>query len=97
MQAETCASTDAVTPRQGGRLAWIVSLYLDGFRSMTLGRTLWKIIIIKLVIMFGVLKLFFFPDLLAVNYATDEERAEHVLNELIGSGLPANDSNEVEQ
>lgn len=37
-------------------------LYYDGFRSMTLGRTLWAIILIKLFIIFIVLKLFFFPD-----------------------------------
>lgn len=37
-------------------------LYYDGFRSMTLGRTLWVIILIKLFIIFIVLKLFFFPN-----------------------------------
>lgn len=35
--------------------------YIDGFRRMTLGRTLWCIILIKLFIMFAVLKAFFFP------------------------------------
>ena len=39
----------------------IVRFYLDGFRSMTLGRTLWGIILLKLFIMFAVLKAFFFP------------------------------------
>ena len=43
----------------------IFNFYLDGFRSMTLGRTLWAIILIKLFIMFVVLRLLFFPDLLA--------------------------------
>jgi hypothetical protein len=37
----------------------IYRFYIDGFRSMTLGKTLWKIVIIKLIIMFAVLKLFF--------------------------------------
>ena len=37
---------------------WI--FYRDGFREMTLGRTLWTIILIKLFIMFFILKLFFF-------------------------------------
>ena len=40
---------------------WI--FYRDGFREMTLGRTLWAIILIKLFIMFFILKLFFFPFL----------------------------------
>ena len=37
-------------------------LYVDGFRSMTLGKTLWAIILIKLFIMFVILKVFFFPS-----------------------------------
>lgn len=37
-------------------------LYCDGFRSMTLGKTLWLIIAIKLFIMFAILKVFFFPN-----------------------------------
>ncbi|MDY4410129.1 MAG: DUF4492 domain-containing protein [Prevotella sp.] len=37
-------------------------LYYDGFRQMTLGKTLWTVILIKLAIIFLVLKLFFFPD-----------------------------------
>ncbi len=56
--------------------------YRDGFRSMTLGRTLWKVILVKLFVMFGILKLFFFQDFLAINFETDEQRAAHVLNEL---------------
>ena len=60
----------------------IYRFYLDGFRNMTLGKTLWKVIIIKLIIMFGVLKLFFFPDFLGTNFNTDEQRASHVLHEL---------------
>ena len=31
-------------------------LYYDGFRSMRLGKTLWAIILIKLFIMFAILK-----------------------------------------
>ena len=43
----------------------IFRFYVDGFRSMTLGRTLWAIILLKLFIMFAILRLFFFPDQLA--------------------------------
>lgn len=63
--------------------AKIVGFYIDGFRSMTVGRKLWALIIIKLIIIFGVLKLFFFPDLLKTNYSTDEERADAVRTTLI--------------
>lgn len=34
--------------------------YVEGFRHMTWGRQLWLLIIIKLFIMFAVLRLFFF-------------------------------------
>ena len=37
-------------------------LYYDGFRNMRLGRTLWTIIIVKLFIMFAILKVLFFPN-----------------------------------
>ena len=65
--------------------ARIFKFYLDGFRSMTVGKTLWKIIIIKLVIMFAVLKLFFFPNYLNTNFSTDQQRADHVINQLTRS------------
>lgn len=62
----------------------IVTLYTDGFRSMTVGRSLWLMIIIKVVILFAVLKVFFFPDLLGSGYDTDEQRAEAVRSSLAG-------------
>ena len=58
----------------------VYDLYYDGFRSMRLGRTLWAIILIKLVIIFVVLKLFFFPDFLKQNAKGDE--AGYVATEL---------------
>ncbi len=64
-------------------LSTIYALYADGFRSMVLGRTLWKIILIKIVVLFGVIKLFLFPDFLATTYTTDHQRAQHVLSTLI--------------
>lgn len=54
--------------------------YLEGFRSMTLGRTLWLIILIKLFIMFFVLKLFFFPDFLD---SQTSDKDEYVAREFI--------------
>lgn len=60
----------------------IWDLYYDGFRSMTIGKTLWALIIIKLFIMFVILKWLFFPNILKERYETDEERAEAVRTEL---------------
>ena len=59
--------------------AW--DLYYDGFRHMTLGKTLWAIILIKLFIIFVVLKIFFFPNFLKT-HAPEGEEAEYVATEL---------------
>lgn len=53
-----CGYNDVVMVRR------VIRFYADGFRSMTLGRTLWCIILIKLFIMFAVLRVFFFPSYL---------------------------------
>ncbi len=60
----------------------IVLFYVNGFRQMTIGRTLWKIIFIKLFIMFAILKVFFFPNFLHTKFNTDQERAEYVADQL---------------
>ena len=61
----------------------IYDLYADGFRNMKIGRTLWTIIIIKLIIIFAVLKVFFFPDFLA-EHAPNGDKAEFVAGEILG-------------
>lgn len=52
--------------------------YADGFRSMTVGRYLWAMILFKLVVFFLIFRLIFFPNILKENYDSDEERAEAV-------------------
>ena len=64
--------------------------YMEGFRSMTLGKTLWAIILIKLFIMFFILRLFFFPNILQQKYDTGEERANQVIENLITPNNPKN-------
>ncbi|WP_455591526.1 DUF4492 domain-containing protein [Bacteroides sp.] len=59
--------------------------YIEGFRSMTLGRTLWLLILVKLFIMFFILRLFFFPNYLA-DQPTDKDKGEYVAGELIQRG-----------
>ena len=61
----------------------VFRFYYDGFRSMTVGRQLWVVILIKLAVIFLVLKLFFFPDILKRDYDNDEDRAAAVRNSLI--------------
>ena len=63
----------------------ILQFYIEGFREMTLGRTLWVIILIKLFVLFFVLKLFFFPNYLNKNFNTDKERSSHVIENFINT------------
>jgi len=57
--------------------------YAEGFKNMSgWGKQVWIVILLKLFIMFFVLKLFFFPNFLKTNFATDEQRSEHVLDNL---------------
>ncbi|MBD5321911.1 MAG: DUF4492 domain-containing protein [Bacteroides sp.] len=71
----------------------ILDFYIEGFRSMTVGRKLWAIIIIKLILFFLVFKLFLFPDILERDYDTDEERADAVRNALIERTTSPTDNN----
>lgn len=57
--------------------------YRDGFKNMTVGKTLWMLVLIKLFIMFGILKVFFFPNYLKTNFDNDKDRSQHVRQELI--------------
>ncbi len=64
-------------------MALIYGMYRDGFRDMTLGRTLWIVIAVKLVIIFLVVRLLFFPDRLAEDYDSDGQRSQAVRNALV--------------
>ncbi|MBE6261198.1 MAG: DUF4492 domain-containing protein [Prevotella sp.] len=65
-----------------GFLYKVYDLYYDGFRSMKLGRTLWAIILIKLFIIFIVLKLLFFPNFLK-EHAQEGQESDFVATEMI--------------
>ncbi|MEI6274470.1 MAG: DUF4492 domain-containing protein [Prolixibacteraceae bacterium] len=60
----------------------IFLFYYQGFMKMKLGKKLWTIILIKLIIIFFVLRIFFFPDFLKSNFQTDGQRSNHVLEQL---------------
>ncbi len=60
--------------------------YLSGFRDMSnWGRQVWIIIMVKLFIMFVILRIFFFPDFLKSNFDNDQDRSEHVMEVLTKS------------
>ena len=61
-------------------IATMFRFYYDGFRSFTWGRTLWLLFVIKLFVMFFILKLFFFPSFLG-------EKSEKQKQEFVGTEL----------
>lgn len=63
-------------------LKTIFNLYFEGFRNMTVGKTLWAIILLKLFIMFAVFRLFFFHDFLGSRFNTDKEKGDYVIEQL---------------
>jgi cbb3-type cytochrome oxidase maturation protein len=67
----------------GTALARVWAFYRDGFRSMTVGRTLWILIAIKLFIMFAILKVFFFPGFLRQYDDAEGGRENYVRRQLI--------------
>ena len=65
----------------------VFDLYYDGVRHMRLGKTLWVIILIKLFVIFVVLKLFLFPNFLK-QHAQKGEESEYVATEMIDRASP---------
>jgi len=62
----------------------IFRFYYEGFKTMPRwGKQMWLIIIVKGVLLFVLVKFIFFPNHLKTNFDTDEQRSEHVINELI--------------
>ncbi|NVN95436.1 MAG: DUF4492 domain-containing protein [Bacteroidetes bacterium] len=49
---------------------------------MVVGRKLWIIIFIKLILIFFVLKIFFFPDIMKSKFKTDKERSNYIIKQL---------------
>ena len=65
-------------------LRGIIQFYTDGFRNMRLGKVLWLVVLIKLFIIFFVLKLFFFPNHIEENAEKGHE-AEFVADEILNN------------
>lgn len=65
----------------------ILAMYRDGFKNMTLGRTLWIVIAVKLAVIFLIVKLLFFPDRLACEYDSDAERSQAVRDALVAHDM----------
>ena len=61
----------------------VFHVYYDGFRSLTVGKTLWLIRGSKLFIFFVIIKMIFFPNFLSSKCDTDQEKSEYVRHQLI--------------
>ena len=61
----------------------IYLFYKEGFTNMpSWARQAWLVVLIKLFVMFVILKIFFFPNFLKTNFKSDAERSNHVLENL---------------
>ena len=68
---------------QSGFIKRFILFYYNGFRNMPrYGIKLWIINLIKLFVIFVVVKFLFFNDTLKTKYKNDKERSEHVLENL---------------
>ncbi|EAJ8486515.1 DUF4492 domain-containing protein [Campylobacter jejuni] len=67
-------------------ISQIFNFYKEGFKILTLGKTLWKIIFIKLFVMFVILKLFVFDVNFNSIFKSDKEKSTFVLKNLTLEG-----------
>ncbi len=78
------ASGDAAARRDGASRSWgarVLSFYVDGFRSMDVGRTLWVVILLKIAVLTLIATLLL-PSLRKQHFANEREQTEHVLDRL---------------
>ncbi|MBS4236182.1 DUF4492 domain-containing protein [Campylobacter vulpis] len=61
----------------------IFDFYKEGFKNLTLGKTLWKIIFIKLFVILIILKLFIFDVNFKSLYKDDVSKTNFVIQNLI--------------
>lgn len=61
----------------------IAKFYIEGFRNIEkLGVRLWVVILIKLFIMFAILKIFFFQDFLDKKFDNDKDKSEYIFEQI---------------
>ena len=61
----------------------IAKFYINGFKNLEkLGVRLWVVILIKLFIMFAILKIFFFQDFLDNKFDNDKEKSEYIFEQI---------------
>lgn len=61
----------------------VFEFYKQGFSAMRLGKTLWGLIFVKLFVIFVLLKIFVFDENLNSTFASNADKSEFVLRNLI--------------
>jgi len=66
------------------KIILIYDFYLNGFKNMKVGKTLWKLIFIKLAVIFIVLKFFVHDTNFNNKYKLEQEKIDFVYSNLVG-------------
>ncbi len=61
----------------------IYSFYIEGFKNMKIGKTLWKIIFIKLILIFTLLNYVIYDKSIKSEYKNSEDKSNFVYKNLI--------------
>jgi hypothetical protein len=67
-------------------LKTVFMFYVNGFREMKLGKTLWKIILLKLAVILLFLNYFVYDRSIKSEYKTEDEKADFVYKNLVKKG-----------
>ncbi|AXX87894.1 DUF4492 domain-containing protein [Malaciobacter marinus] len=60
----------------------IYNLYYDGFRNLTVGKSLWKIVIIKLITILVILNIFVYDKSFKSEYKTEKQKQNFVFKNM---------------
>ena len=74
----------------------VFEFYKQGFSAMRLGKTLWGVIFVKLFVIFVLLKIFVFDENLNSTFASNADKSEFVLRNLINPANSGTNSQEIQ-
>lgn len=78
------------------RVLGVFEFYRQGFSAMRLGKTLWGVIFVKLFVIFVLLKIFVFDENLNSTFASNADKSEFVLRNLINPANSGTNSQEIQ-
>ena len=78
------------------RVLGVFEFYRQGFSAMRLGKTLWGLIFVKLFVIFVLLKIFVFDENLNSTFASNADKSDFVLRNLINPANLGTNSQEIQ-